>query len=393
MPNPGLRRGSEWRRWDLHVHSPLSALANDFPHKQDGTPDWERYLSELESLQGFSVLGITDYFSVDGYREASKFKKAGRLGNIDLLLPNVELRLDNLVYRSKNEAEPPRRLNLHVIFSNEVTPDAIEEHFLRELKFNYVGNPQAKNEVWKASRIQIEELGNRIKRQQETFSGSDFGVGCTVVTVDVNDVKEALEGRSSVFKNKYLIVLAEEHLSLISWEGQDHQIRKVLLQGADAVFSGSPGTRLWAIGKKNLDAEQFRSEFRTLKPCIHGSDAHCLDKICKPDENRFCWIKADPTFEGLRQILFEPEERVYIGEKPPALKHEYQVIESIEITGAPDWFGYRPIPLNPDLIAVVGGRGTGKSALAELIFAGLQRKTKTPSFTRPRSSLRGIRLL
>jgi hypothetical protein len=66
MPNPGLRRGSEWRRWDLHVHSPVSALANNFPHKQDGAPDWDQYLSALEMLQGFAALGITDYFSVDG---------------------------------------------------------------------------------------------------------------------------------------------------------------------------------------------------------------------------------------------------------------------------------------------------------------------------------------
>jgi hypothetical protein len=371
MPNPGLRRGSEWRRWDLHVHSPVSALANNFPHKQDGAPDWDQYLSALEMLQGFAALGITDYFSVDGYREISKSKSAGRLANIDLLLPNVELRLDNLVYRSTDEEETPRRLNLHVIFSDEVTPDEIEEHFLRELKFNYVGTPQTRNEVRKVSRVQIEELGNRIKKEQPTFSGSDFEVGCTVITVDVNDVKEALNARPSVFKNKYLVVLAEENLRRMRWEGQDHQVRKILIQAADAVFSSNPETRLWAIGKKGLDAEQFRNEFRTLKPCVHGSDAHRLDKICKPDDNRFCWIKADPTFEGLRQILFEPDERIYIGEKPPTLKHDFQVIESIEITGAPDWFSYRPIPLNPDLVAVVGGRGTGKSALAELIaFAG-----------------------
>jgi predicted nucleic acid-binding Zn-ribbon protein len=177
------------------------------------------------------------------------------------------------------------------------------------------------------------------------------------------------------------VVLAEEHLSFIRWEGQDRQIRAVLLQGADALFSGSPETRLWAIGKKDLSAEALAREFRTLKPCIHGSDAHQVDKIGKPDRNRFCWIKADPTFEGLRQILFEPEDRVYIGEKPPELKHDYQVIESIQITGAPDWFGYRPIPLNPDLVAIIGGRGTGKSALAEIIaFAGgsnvFRKKTK-----------------
>jgi hypothetical protein len=370
MPNPVLRRGSEWRKWDLHVHSPESALANNFPYKGEN-PDWEQYLSAIESIADLQVLGITDYFSVAGYREVMKFKNAGRLSNIALVLPNVELRLNNLVYRNKDEQEPPRRLNLHVIFSEEVAPDAIEEHFLRQLRFNYVGVPQGKNEVWNASRAQIEELGKKIKKEQHTFIGSDFEVGCTVVTVDVNDVKDALENRPSVFKNKYLVILAEEHLSFIKWEGQDHQIRKVLLQGADAIFSGNPETRSWSLGKKDLNEDQFRTEFRSLKPCVHGSDAHSIAKIGNPEENRFCWIKADPTFEGLRQILFEPEDRVYIGEKPPTLKHEYQVIESVEIKNGPDWFSYRPIPLNSDLVAIIGGRGTGKSALAELIaFAG-----------------------
>ena len=103
-------------------------------------------------------------------------------------------------------------------------------------------------------------------------------------------------------------------------------------------------------------------------------------EIGKPDDNRYCWIKANPTFEGLRQILFEPDDRVYIGERPPSLKHDYQVIESIEVTGAPDWFGDRTIPLNADLISIVGGRGTGKSALAELIaFAGGSGVFRKPS--------------
>ena len=61
------------------------------------------------------------------------------------------------------------------------------------------------------------------------------------------------------------MVLAEEHLSFISWEGQDHQVRKVLLQGADAIFSGSPDTREWALGRKDLNVEAFVSEFQTLK--------------------------------------------------------------------------------------------------------------------------------
>jgi hypothetical protein len=92
--------------WDLHVHSPLSALANNFPTK-NGNPDWEQYLSAIEKIKDLRAIGITDYFSVEGYREVLNFKKAGRLGNLELILPNIELRLNNLVYRTRTNQNRP----------------------------------------------------------------------------------------------------------------------------------------------------------------------------------------------------------------------------------------------------------------------------------------------
>ena len=59
-------------------------------------------------------------------------------------------------------------------------------------------------------------------------------------------------------------------------------------------------------------------------PCVHGSDSHTNDKIFKPDFNRYCWIKADPTFEGLKQVLYEPKERVRISSLYPEPKQAYQ---------------------------------------------------------------------
>jgi hypothetical protein len=63
-PTIELSRGSEWRKWDLHIHSPASALNNQFP---GATLDakWEAYLAKLRSLTDFAVLGITDYFSIE----------------------------------------------------------------------------------------------------------------------------------------------------------------------------------------------------------------------------------------------------------------------------------------------------------------------------------------
>src|SRR5579864_2396961 len=118
MPNamaaPSLERGSEWRKWDLHIHSPKSALNNQFPFLTDGTPDWEQYIHKLESLTASSVVAITDYFSIEGYRKVLEFQKQGRLRNLGLILPNIEFRLDKIVGTNKG----PRRLNYHVVFSD-----------------------------------------------------------------------------------------------------------------------------------------------------------------------------------------------------------------------------------------------------------------------------------
>ena len=57
-------KGSEWRKWDLHVHSPFSILNNQYLKLPDGTPNWEPFISKLESLD-IAVVGITDYFTIE----------------------------------------------------------------------------------------------------------------------------------------------------------------------------------------------------------------------------------------------------------------------------------------------------------------------------------------
>lgn len=104
-----------------------------------------------------------------------------------------------------------------------------------------------------------------------------------------------------------------------------------------------------------------------MKPCVHGSDAHETKKVFKPDQERFCWIKADTTFEGLKQILYEPEDRVYIGPTAPGLHDNSRVISEVRIKDPSGCFGTIAIPLNRGLVSIIGQKGSGKSALAELI--------------------------
>ena len=224
-----LGSGSVWRKWDLHIHSPKSALNNQFPFLVDGSPDWEQYIRTLESLTDVSVVAITDYFSIEGYRKVVEFRKQGRLRNIPLILPNIEFRLDKIVGTNKG----PRRLNYHVIFSEAVSPDEIDEHFLQELKFCCESDPQRADFHLSVRRLNLERMGAQLKAQHAPFRDrSDFEIGCTNATVDPSEIKEVLQNKGSIFRGKYLIVLAEEHLGLLDWDGQDHLTRKILLQGA-----------------------------------------------------------------------------------------------------------------------------------------------------------------
>jgi hypothetical protein len=73
---------------------------------------------------------------------------------------------------------------------------------------------------------------------------------------------------------------------------------------SEAVFSANPTDRDFFLGERSgCDESSVINTCGSLKPCVHGSDAHCEDKLFNPDKKRFCWIKADLTFEGLKQIL------------------------------------------------------------------------------------------
>ncbi len=143
-----LKRGSEWRKWDLHVHTPYSYLNNQFGN------DFDNYVKQLflnAILHQITVIGITDYFSIDGYKKIrneylnndTKLKSLFTDEQINQIkrikmFPNIEFRLNKIIGTN--------RVNFHVIFSDEVLIEDIEENFLHELEFIYEGNPQNSDE-------------------------------------------------------------------------------------------------------------------------------------------------------------------------------------------------------------------------------------------------------
>jgi ABC-type lipoprotein export system ATPase subunit len=106
------------------------------------------------------------------------------------------------------------------------------------------------------------------------------------------------------------------------------------------------------------------------------SDAHHYSSSQEKDRIGNCatWICADPTLAGLKHALWEYRARVYIGEKPPLLVHQEtdptNFISSIAIRPANPREPQQPtfdidLPLNNGFVAVIGNKGSGKSALLD----------------------------
>ena len=136
------------------------------------------------------------------------------------------------------------------------------------------------------------------------------------------------------------------------------------------MLSGNPNERAFWLGEDTLPILELKNKFGGPKPCLHGCDAHSIAKLLKPEHERLCWVKADPSFEGLRQTVFEPANRVFIGPDAPQRHNQDAVIQSICVQNGNGWLVDEEIPLNPGLVAIIGEKGSGKTALADLIAFG-----------------------
>ena len=152
-------------------------------------------------------------------------------------------------------------------------------------------------------------------------------------------------------------------------ESADRTIRREIEGFAHMIFAGSQVQREFWLGQRDLGPDEIRSRYGGLKPCLHGCDAHKLDDVASPFGDRFSWIKGGPEFDSLRQACIDPGGRAHVGAEPPASATPSQVISKVEILNAP-WMQTPILPLNPGLVAIIGARGSGKTALADMIAAG-----------------------
>lgn len=349
-----LSRGSEWRRWEPHIHAPGTVMNNQF----SGPTAWEDYLTALEqAMPVIEAVAVTDYYVTDTYEEVRRQREAGRLPHAKLVFPNVELRLD--VATAKGGF-----VNLHLFVSPE-DPDHVEElrRLLSRLQFNVM------QDRFDCTREDLIRLGKKAD-PKITDDGAALSYGANQFKVNFQKLREVFSESGWAKKNILIGVAggATDGTSGVR-EAADQTIRREIEGFAHVIFASSEAQRDFWLGKRDLTPAEVRSRYGGLKPCLHGSDAHKLEDVATPFGDRFSWIKGATEFDSLRQACIDPGGRAHVGAEPPASATPSQVIAQIEILDAP-WVTTPVIPLNPGLVAIIGARGSGKTALADMIAAG-----------------------
>ncbi len=357
-----MNRGSEWRIWDLHIHTPLS-IENNYNCTND-KEGWEKYITALEKLPSdIKVLGINDYLFIDGYKKVKEYKDAGRLSNIELLLPVVEFRLAKFCGHKQF-----KRINFHVIFSNEVSADVIQHQFLNALNSHYTLSSDCTQQWGGVVTMEnLEDFGRRIintvpEEQQHNY-GSPLKEGFNNLNLELSQITKVLDNAPQYFRGKYLTAIGKTEWDEFKWDDTSIAEKKTIINQANIVFTAAESVEKFNNAKAKLKEQNVNS---LLLDC---SDAHSFADASTKDRLGNCktWIKADPTFEGLKQILFEPEDRVRICDSKPEYKYDYDVIDRIELNSANIW--HQTIYLNQNLNSIIGGRSTGKSTLLASLAA------------------------
>ncbi|MGI2854029.1 TrlF family AAA-like ATPase [Shewanella algae] len=340
--------GSEWRRWDLHVHTPDSVLETQFKG------DWGSYIKAIEeSDSGVAVIGVTDYCSISGYEKILEFRKKGRMSNIEAVIPNIEFRITPNTEKNKG-------INIHLLINPEDSNHIFEiKNALSRLVIEHQGQKYACLED------QLIRYGRALNPNATISDTAALKDGVNNFKPSYDTFKNWYNGEKWL-KNNSIVAVANGSNDGVSGikDGGFSGIKKDIYSFIDMVFSATPSDIRYFTGQGGKSRDEIISELGRLIPCIHGSDAHGIDKLFKPDQNKYCWIKADPTFNGLRQVVFEPD-RALISETSPECKPNYQTIKRvryIDSTGS-NIFSNKWISFNKDLNTIIGGKSSGKSML------------------------------
>lgn len=395
-------RGALWNQWDLHVHTPASFHWPGQKFEGDLSSDQNKKLVDemIEAMNTAepAVFAIMDYWTFDGW-----FALKQRLADTDApkltkkVFPGIELRLS---------APTDKRLNAHVIFSDEISEQHLKD-FLSNLKIERTDRAISKDALVDLARAAAPDILEK-KGHKKDVVDKDYAdallAGYKLAEIKTDSYKHAISSVPDGLAIGFMPYDTSDGLDEVKWE-QHYSYFLGLFESSPIFESRNLELRSAFLCEKTDKnqgwLENFKHGLKNIpRLVVAGSDAHCF--VGTPGDNnkrgygdfpsgKKTWIKADPSFRGLKQAILEPAKRSFIGEIPPKLQeveaNKTYYIDSVEIkktgnkTDVGQWLDGCDIPLNPDLVAIIGNKGSGKSALADVIATlGNSKQSKHFSF-------------
>ena len=305
--------GSTWGKWDLHFHTPASF---DYDNKSVTN---QQIVDGLFAA-GIEVVAITDHHTMD----VARIQNLQTLGGDKLtVLPGIEFRSElggkETVHFIGIFPENTNLVDLWTKLSGklELTAEDIKKK----------GGDEKIYVPFTEAAEKIHELGGIVTTHAGGKSNSIENVGNTS------------------FKMAYKADLARKHIDIFE------------------------------LGKVNDREVYEKMVFPAIQhhlPLIMGSDNHDISSY---QPKAYCWIKGDPSFRTFQQLKSDPH-RAYVGDEPPEMTrigaNPTKYIESISFKKvansklSEEWFD-GTVPINPGLVAIIGNKGSGKTALAEAL--------------------------
>ncbi len=335
-------RGSEWRKWDLHIHTPAS----------DGKGSPEEIVNEAIA-KGLSVIAITDHHTTDYIDKV----KATAQGTNLTVISGIEFRSE---YGSKSV------------------------HFIAYFPDEYNGIKLSSQNLYEQilCKLNLSKSAIISKGKEKNPSLDDekaFKDGLFLLQVNMKDACDLIHSFGGIISvhngNKDNGLDAEvKHMGKSPRNVQSLDESLGVLK--EELMNNYVDICDLGLSDNGNEREFYLKQFNT--PSILASDAHEFKEI----GSAFTWIKADASFNGLKQIIYEPESRVKIQLEKPEQKNDYQIIDSITFDN--EKMGKQKIEFNQNLNTIIGGRSSGKSillgCLATIIDSSLKPKEKQDAY-------------
>jgi ABC-type lipoprotein export system ATPase subunit len=324
-------RGSWWGRWDLHIHTNAS----------DGSGTCEEILKEAKKKK-IRCIAVTDHHT---FANIDEMKRLASNYGVSII-SGVEIRTE---YGDSS-------VHMIGLFPDEYNGTKLTTQFLHDNVLSPLG----------LSRTAIIEKGRKLKQQENEDA-------C---------FKDGMFQVQTKFKTAADLIHKYGGLVTVHAGGKVNSIETMKHDGSGSRNTtiehtlGPVKEELFQEGYIDIcdithqkDATFYMKKFG--KPSITTSDAHKVEEV----GTNPCWIKAETTFEGLRQVLIEnsrisydePEVLQRLRRNPDKFIINLLIKRTTNATMPEVWFDNINIPLNPGMVAIIGNKGSGKSAIADIL--------------------------